>query len=254
MSIVATLAKTVLLEALRNRLVWLVGIIIAVAFGLAEFLQQVAIAESREIQAALLAALLRVAIVFITAAFVVSSMVREASDKVTELVLSLPAPRAAYFLGKFAGYALVAAVLAVLAALPLAPFAQWGGLAAWTVSLFCELLIVTAVSLFCVLSLTQVVPAFSAVAGFYLLARSMAAMQIIAGAALQTPTATDKIVNAVVKFIALLLPALDRMTQTGWLVESPPGTDVLGPILLQTAVYLVLVGSAALFDLHRKNY
>jgi hypothetical protein len=133
-------------------------------------------------------------------------------------------------------------------------FAHPGGLAIWIASLVCELLIVTAMSLFCVLSLTQVVPAFAAVAGFYLLSRSMTAMQIIAGAALHDPTLTDRVVDAIVELIALLLPALDRMTQTTWLLESPPGASALGPIAGETAVYLVLIGAAALFDLHRKNF
>jgi ABC-type transport system involved in multi-copper enzyme maturation permease subunit len=254
MPIVASLAKAVLLEAVRNRLLWLAAVVIVAAFGLAQFLNQVAITESREIQAALLAALLRVAAVFIVVTFVITSMVRESSDKVTELMMSLPAPRATYFFGKFAGYAAVALILALFCALPLVLFAHPGGLALWTASLLCELLIVTAMSLFCVLSLAQVVPAFAAVAGFYLLSRSMAAMQIIAGAALQDPTLTDRVVNAIVKLIALLLPALDRMTQTTWLLESPPGASALGPIVGETAIYLVLIGAAALFDLYRKNF
>ncbi len=254
MPIVASLAKAVLLEAVRNRLLWLAAVVIVAAFGFAQFLNQVAITESREIQAALLAALLRVAAVFIVVTFVITSMVRESSDKVTELMLSLPAPRATYFFGKFAGYAAVALILALLCALPLALFAHPGGLAIWAASLLCELLIVTAMSLFCVLSLTQVVPAFAAVAGFYLLSRSMAAMQIIAGAALQQPTLTDRVVNAIVELVALLLPALDRMTQTTWLLESAPGASTLGAIAGQTAIYLVLIGAAALFDLYRKNF
>ena len=254
MPIVASLAKAVLLEAVRNRLLWLAAVVFAVAFGLAQFLNQVAISESREIQAALLAALLRVAAVFIVAAFVITSMVRESSDKVNELLLSLPAPRSIYFFGKFAGYAAVALILALLCALPLALFTDPGGLAIWVVSLVCELLIVTAMSLFCVLTLTQVVPAFAAVAGFYLLSRSMGAMQIIAGAALQEPTLTDRVVNAIVELIALLLPALDRMTQTTWLLEPAPGASTLGAIVGQTAIYLVLIGAAALFDLYRKNF
>ncbi len=254
MPIVASLAKAVLLEAVRNRLLWLAAVVIVAAFGLAQFLNQVAITESREIQAALLAALLRVAAVFIVATFVITSMVRESSDKVTELMMSLPAPRATYFFGKFAGYAAVALILALLCALPLVLFAHPGGLALWTASLLCELLIVTAMSLFCVLSLTQVVPAFAAVAGFYLLSRSMAAMQIIAGAAPQDPTLTDRVVNAIVELIALLLPSLDRMTQSTWLLESAPGAGALGPIVGGTAIYLVLIGAAALFDLYRKNF
>lgn len=254
MRIVAALARTTLLEAVRNRLVWLAVAVVLIAFGLAQFLNQVAIAETREFQTALLAAPLRIAAVFILAVFVITSMVREAGDKVTELLLSLPAPRSTYFFGKFAGYASVAAILALLCSLPLALFAPPLGLAFWAASLLCELLIVMAMSLFCVLSLAQVVPAFAAVAGFYLLSRSMAAMQIIAGAPLHDPSLTDRIVNAVVGWIALLLPSLDSMTQTTWLLGSAPSVSVLGPVVGQTALYLVLICSAALFDLYRKNF
>lgn len=251
---IVSLARVTLLEAVRNRLLWLAAVVIVVALGLAQFLNQVAIAESREIQTALLAAPLRVAAVFMIAVFVITSMVREFNDKVTELLLSLPAPRAFYFLGKFAGYAAVALIVALLSALPLAPFANAPGLALWTASLFCELLIVAAMSLFCVLSFAQVVPAFAAVGGFYLLSRSMAAMQVIAGAPLHAATGTDRAVNVIVEMIALLLPSLDHMTQTTWLLEPLPGAGGLGGILGQTAIYLLLICSAALFDLYRRNF
>jgi len=253
MPIVASLAKLTLLEAVRNRVLWLAVAVIVVAFGLAQFLSQVGITETREIQIALVAALLRVAAAFIVAVFVITSMVRESTDKITELLLSLPTPRAAYFFGKFTGYASVAAILALVCALPLLPFAKTLGLALWTASLVCELLIVTAVSLFCVLSLAQVVTASAAVTGFYLLSRSMAAMQIIAGAPLHEQTFTDQVVGAVVALIALLLPSLDSMTQTTWLLGGAPG-NVLAAVFGQTVIYLVLICSAALFDLYRKNF
>jgi len=253
MPIVAALARATLLEAVRNRLLWLTVILVAAAFGLTQFLNQVAITETREIQAALLAAPLRVAAVFILAVFVITSMVRELGDKVTELLLSLPVPRSHYFFGKFAGFAFVAVVLALLCALPLAQFAKPSGLALWTASLVCELLIVAAMSLFCVLSLAQVLPAFAAVGGFYLLSRSMTAMQIIAGASLYDPTLTDRVVGTIVGLIGLLLPSLDGMTQTTWLLGGTFGS-VLVSVFGQTAIYLVLICSAALFDLYRKNF
>jgi ABC-type transport system involved in multi-copper enzyme maturation permease subunit len=253
MSIVVSLARATLIEAVRNRLLWLTLIVVVLAFGLAQFLSQVAIAETREIQSALIAAPLRIAAVFIVAVFVITSMVRESSDKVTELLLSLPAPRSTYFFGKFAGYASVAAIVALLCALPLVMLANLPGLALWTASLVCELLIVTAVSLFCVLTLSQVVPALAAVAGFYLLSRSMAAMQVIAAAPLHELTVGDRVVKTVVDAIAFALPAIDGMTQTVWL-HGPAAPGVSVAVFGQTAIYLVLICSAALFDLHRKNF
>ena len=252
---ISIIAVTTLLEAIRNRLLWLAFIVVGVALGLAQFLNQVTITESLQIQAALLAATLRVAAVFIVAAFIITSMVREANDKVTELMLSQPEPRSGYFLGKFCGYALVAVILAIVFTLPLALFAPTGGLIAWAVSLVCELLIVTSVSLFCVVSLTQVLSALAATAGFYFLSRSMGGMQVIAGASLTTEHSfSDAAISWIVNAIALLLPGLDRMARTDWLVDAAPGLGEIAALLGQSAVYVVLIAGAALFDLQRKNY
>ena len=255
MSFILTVAGTTVLEALRNRLAWLAAAVVGVSLALAQFLNQVAIAESLQIQLALLAALLRVAAVFIVATFVITSMVREANDKVTELLLSQPVPRSTYFLAKLAGYALVAAALAVGFALPLALFAHTPGVLIWASSLMCELMIVASVSLFCVVSLTQVLSAFAATAGFYLLSRSMAAMQIIASASVANEhTLTDAVITAVVNAIALILPGIDRMTRTDWLLGAAPGTGEALGLLGQSVLYVVLISSATLFDLHRKNF
>ena len=61
------IARYTLLEAQRNRLLWLALILVAAGLVFAQFLQQVAITESNQIQAALLAALLRVGAVFMLA-------------------------------------------------------------------------------------------------------------------------------------------------------------------------------------------
>ena len=243
-----------MIEALRTRLPWLAAIVVALALGLAQFLNQVAIIEAAQIQATLLAALLRVTAVFIVVAFVVTSMVRETGDKVTELLLSQPAPRSAYFFGKLGGYCAIASLIAVSFALPLAFFSAPGGLALWTFSLLCELTIMAALSLFCVLSLTQVVPAISAAAGFYLLSRSMATIKLIAAASLtHDPSLTDQAVSWGIAAVALLLPGLDRMTPSSWLLATPD-PSALVVVLAQTALYLPLLAGASLFDLYRKNF
>ena len=249
------IARYTLLEALRNRLLWLALILVAAGLAFTQFLQQVAITESSEIQAALLAALLRVGAVFMLASFVVTSMVREFNDKVMELVLSRPLRRSSYFLGKLAGYAAVALALALLFSLPLALFAPAARVALWSLSLACELLLVAAFALFCVLTLTQVTSALAAVAGFYLLARSIGALQIMAANPLSGgPSFGQQAVNAIVDAIAFLLPGLDRMTQTGWLIYAAPTAAEVLQLLAQTAVYAILLCAAALFDLQRKNF
>lgn len=254
MGFVITLARITVLEALRERLLWLAALVVLAGALLAQFLHQVAIAESREIQTAVLAALLRASAAFMVAIAVVSGMARESSDKVTELLLSFPVRRSRYVLGKFLGYAAVAALLALVFSVPLAFYARSVAIVPWAASLFFELLIVSVLGIFCVLTLTRTLPALAALAGFYLLARSMSAIQVIAHAARDPGSFADRAIARAVDAVALVLPALDRMTETGWLIQGAPGTGALAALAAQAALYVALIGAAALFDLYRKNF
>jgi hypothetical protein len=82
----------------------------------------------------------------------------------------------------------------------------------------------------------------------------MTAMQVIAGAPLQEPTFADRAVRIIVELIALVLPSLDHMAQTAWLLGPSPGMAVIVGVLGQTAIYLLLIGTASLFDLYRRNF
>jgi hypothetical protein len=81
----------------------------------------------------------------------------------------------------------------------------------------------------------------------------MAAMQIIAAAPLHELTFGDRAIKVVVETIAFLLPGIDGMTQTAWLLGAA-ASEASVAVFGQTAIYLVLICSAALFDLYRKNF
>jgi ABC-type transport system involved in multi-copper enzyme maturation permease subunit len=251
--VVLSIARATLLEALRSRMLWLVGVLLVVAAGSAAFLHQVTLIETARVQTAIIAALLRGCAGFLVAAFVVMSMVREYNDKVLELMLAQPWPRAVYLVGKFVGFSAAALALAVMVSLPLALFASFPRVAVWGLSLACELVILASMSLFCVITLTHVVPALAAVMGFYVLARSMAAIEIIARAAETSQAWTDRVANWLVQGVAAILPRFDLMTQSAWLVDAPPSAAAIGGVLAQAAVYAALLLTAAQFDLHRQN-
>jgi ABC-type transport system involved in multi-copper enzyme maturation permease subunit len=250
---VLPIARITLLEVVRSRLAWLIGAALLASLAIAGFLQQVAVIESREIQAAIIAALLRACAVFFVVLFVVMSVVRESNDKFFELVLSQASPRSSYLFGKFLGVAAAGAVIAVALSMPVALFAPVARVPAWTLSLFGELLIMSAVSLFCVLTFTHVLTALSAAAGFYLLARSMAAILIIAQTSEQNVLLAPRLADWFIQGVALVMPRLDQMTQTGWLIESAPDAATLAAVLAQTVIYVVLILGAALFDLYRQD-
>jgi ABC-type transport system involved in multi-copper enzyme maturation permease subunit len=252
--VIGPIARATLLEAFRSRMLWLVAVLVLLSLGLAGFLQQVAIIEAQQIQGAVLAAVLRACAAFLTAAFVTMSMVREFNDKVFELMLAQPWPRGVYLFGKFVGFSTAAAVLAVLVSLPLLPFVPVERLAPWTLSLACELVILAAMSLFCVITLTYVVPALATVLGFYVLARSIAAIQVISAGSESSVAWTDRIADWIVQAIAVLLPRFDLMTRSDWLVGAAPGLGTLAGVVGQAAGYTFLLIAAAQFDLHRQNF
>ena len=251
---IATIAFYTFLEAMRNRLVWLVVGFVVIGFGLSQFVAEIAIAESAAFQSSFLAAMLRFFAVFTLALFVITSMVRELDDKGLELVLSLPIPRFHYFLGKLLGFSMLAIMTAVLCGLVLLLHAPPHQVALWVFSLSCELLIVTALSLLCLFTLNQVTLALSAVMAFYLLARSIEAMQLMAqNPIIASDSLSQRIIEGFVDGVAFLLPDLARFTSTEWLVYHTGGWQDVAPIAGQSLVYLLLLAGAALFDLYRKN-
>ncbi|MBE3025769.1 hypothetical protein GQ37_000715 [Janthinobacterium sp. BJB1] len=248
-----TIARYTLLEALRSRLLWLFVLAACGGAGLAGFLQQLALTESAAVQTALLAAVLRLAGVFLLAAFIVTSMAREAADKGLELLLALPMPRAAYLLGKLLGYAALAGVPAVLFGLLMARFVPAAHGALWAASLLGELWIVAAFSLLCAASLQQALPALAATAGFYVLARMVGSLQLLAHGAQAGQSWPQQAMTGAVDVLALLLPRLDDFTRTEWLLYATGGWPALAGVAAQTAIYVALLASAALCDFYRRN-
>ena len=249
----ATLARLVLLEARRGGLPWLCLGCIALAVALAAFLSQVAVSESLMLQAALVAALLRAGAVFLIAAQVAGSILREMSDKALEMSLSLPVSRLAQYVGRLAGFVVCSAAIAALFSLPLLLWAPPGTVALWGLSLALECTLVAAATMFFAMVLGQLVPTIASIAGLYLLGRSMAAIQEIASGPLADTSLAHDIARGAVDATAFLLPRLDVVTRTEWLLYGPPEPQAYLGALAGLLVYAALLVAAGLFDFHRKN-
>ncbi len=250
---IGTIAFYTLLEALRNRLVWLLAAVALIGIGLSGFLNDLAVTESRQIQAALIAALSRLCAVFILATFVVTSMVREMNDKGLELILALPLPRASYLFGKLCGFGAIAVFPALLFGALMLLFAPPLQAGLWTVSLLCELWIVAGFSLLCVFTFKQIMTALSATMAFYIGARSITAFQLLGQGSVNEQSTSQSVIKWVFELIGAILPRLDEFTRTEWLVYHSGALASLPPILLQSAIFMMLIAGAALFDLYRKN-
>ena len=248
-----TIARYTVVEALRSGLPWLASAGMLAILGLASFLSRVAIADSAALQVSAAGALLRAGAVFLIAAHVVASVTREANDKSLELALVLPVSRSSYYIGKLAGFACAGALLATFYCLPLLLWAKPGDIAAWWLSLVLETGFVAAAALFLASAMAQAVAALAAVAGLYLLGRSISAFQTIAGA----PQAGDSFSAVAVRWfvdaLALLLPRLDAATRSDWLLYGAPAGGEFAAAALGLGLYILLLAAAGLFDISRRN-
>ena len=248
------IARYTLLEAWRNRFLLTTVLIVGVVVISSIFIRQLAIVESARVQLAFLSATLRMASVFIVGLYVLQGLLREFQDKVLELVLSLDLPRWSYLLGKYGGFLVLCVACSLISAVPLITLADPTAVLAWTFTLSLELSLVAAAALFCMTTFTQLLPAASFVLAFYLLARSVAAIQLMSTSTLLTPGPATQFSGLLADFLALLLPRLDAFTQTAWLIDPRAQPYCLAHAGLQTAIYVVLLLAAAMFDLQRKNF
>ena len=249
----ATIAKYTLLEALRDRFFLLIIAANIVFFGLSLFVAELAISEARETRAALLAAAVRLFSVFALSLFVISAMLREFNDKGLELILSQPLARSSWYFGKLLGCAIVALSIAGAGSLALFFFSAPGALLPWAFSLFCELLIIVCLSLLALISFNSVTLSFCAVSAFYLLARSIEAIQLISAAPIMASGSISHQFMALgLDAIAWLLPNLNRFTRTEWLVYGADSAQTL-KLMAETLIYCALLSGVALFDLYRKE-
>ncbi len=248
-----TIARYTLIEALRSKVLWLALLLAVLGFGFSLFLQQISVTESRQIQSGTLAMTYRLGAIFILCSFVVSGMLRDYHDKSLEFFLAMPMSRASYCFGRLAGYAACSLILAMLLCIPLLWSNAAGTVLLWGVSLFLELALMGSVSFFFAVTLTQAPFALAAVFGFYLLARAMGTLILIVNGPLAGHDLPQRIGSMALSAIGFLLPRLDEFTRTAWLVYPGSGWHELLSVAIQTAIYSILVSSAALFDFYRRE-
>lgn len=234
------------LETLRARSLAWAAAGLATLFAVSLFLREIALTDGLRLQTTFLAATSRLLCSFTVAAVIIGGVVREFNEQGQLLLLSLPLGRARYLLGKFLGFALVALLLALVAGMIVALAAEPGPTALWTLALAMELLVVTAMGVFAAFGLRQLVPALLATLGFYVLARGIGGMQLLAHAAGATPGWVGGLANG----LALLLPDLSAFASSARLLGEGPG---LAPVAVQTCLYCALLLSAAVADVARRD-
>lgn len=252
---ILAISSYTLLEARRTRLPLLLAVALALMLALGFFVSELAVIESARLRVSLYAAGARFAAVFIVSAHVLGSITREFNDKGIDALLALDLPRSHYILGKLGGFLAIAVLVAVITCLPLVIQAPLPAVLQWGAALALELSVVVAFSLFCVIAFGQFIPAAALVLAFYLLARSLTAIQLISAHPLGAAgTLSHAVGRWMVDTLALVMPALDRWPQTAWLIDAPAPWSSFVLLLTQAVLYVVLLAGAAMVDFQRRNF
>ena len=251
---ILTISRYTVIELLRNRLLLLSFLVIAISFSLVEFIGDLTITEHRVTQVAILAAFLRMSAVVIITLFVVSSTVRELHDKTLEMILAMPIHRGSYYLGKLMGYFYIAALVSVIFAVLLLVYADPEMVFIWAISLFLELVLVVALSLVMLFTFNQVPSALTGVFIIYGASRIVTSIFLMAKYPIIAHSSmAQQFMDGFIELLTWILPDLHRYTQTEWLAYNTAEWAMLIPLLGQTIIYLIFLSFIALFDFYRKN-
>lgn len=268
------LISYILTAAARDKLILTLLLMIATGAGVAIFLGSSAVTEKDSFALVLGASGLRFLNVFGIVLFACFYVRRSFETKEVEFLLSRPISRLTFLFSHAAAFMLLALVIAVLIAGAVFFLGRPnpGGLFAWALSIAAEGMIMANVSLFFSMVLASAAGAALATFGFYILSRLIGTLIGIASVA--PDNAIFAVLNKIMDLVSIVIPRLDIMGQTGWLVYGVEGSggigflrdtgpyahgmmDMLGMpgfITAQAVIFIGLILSASAVDFSRRQF
>jgi len=248
-----TVMVDTLREAVRGRWIWMSVLGALCVAGIGAFARSLALTEEHALALSFAAPVARLLAVLIVTLSAVVSVSREQSDRTLLLALAAPMSRPLWVAGKSLGLVVLAGATACILALPVLAFdAPPAAMAVWTITLALELAVMASASLAITLVLTQVPPAVCAVLAFYVLARDLHVVQLLAQRAQDYSELGPA--GLVVQAVSLLFPRLDLFARTDWLLGAPASGHALTMVAAQAAVYVLLALTVAALDLRRAQF
>ena len=248
------LVSYVLLAALRDRLIPALLSMLIVAASLSFIIGSAAVVESGQFALVYASGTLRFVGVFGLVLFVVFHMRRSFENRDVDYLLSRPIGRTSFVVSHAAAFSVLAIAMGIavtLAVMGATPHSRYPALMLWGTSVVAEYLIMVNVALFFSMVLTTATTGVLATLALYGLARIMGELLGILAKDISSHWMYE--LGRSVKVIGLIVPRLDLMGQTSWLIYGDQ-TIGYGFIAVQVVVYIGLVLSATVVDLKRRQF
>lgn len=251
------LVKYVVIGALRDKLILSLFLLLLVSLSMALFFGSSAIVEQDQFTLIFASGGLRFASVLGLVLFVVFFMRRSFDTKDIEFVLSRPVSRISFILSYACGFSIIALLFGISvfgAVLAVSPHLIDTGHFLWGASVILEFIIMANVALFFSMILSSSAGAALACFGFYILSRMMGQILGIIQSGLTGETTQSHMLESGMFLVSILMPRLDLMGQTSWLLYGLSEYFWYGYTLIQTVLFVALILLAAIWDLLKRQF
>lgn len=249
------LVNYIVKAAIRDRLLLGLAFLLVMAASLSVFMGSAAVTEQDQFAAVFAAGSIRLMNAIGLTLFIVFFIRRCFEMRDIEFMLSRPIGRLKLVLSYSAGFSVIAVALGLVSGIciiALSPHLYSDGHLLWTLSLIVENIIVVNVALFFSMILSSAASCAFACLGYYILARMSAELLgVVEGG--KNLFNSDVLEFGLQGISMLILPRLDLLTQTSWLIYGTEGIG-LGFILMQGVFYTGVVLSAALLDMRYRQF
>lgn len=257
----SVLIKYILMAAMRDRLVWGIAALFLCMTCLAFFSASVAIVEQGQFVVTYMAGGLRVIALLGLILFTIFFVRRSFDSRDVEFLLTRPVSRSVFVVSHVLAFSLLAigagAMIALLVGAVASQYASLASFGLWAFGVTFELMIVVATAFFFSMVLGSPVSAGLATFGFYILARLMGQVLSIFHHAAHPDSMSDYLnlgAGYIAQVIAVVVPRLDLMAQTSWLIYGGGALTDWMLIVAQGLVFIILITVAAIIDLRRKQF
>lgn len=248
------LIQYVLTAALRDKLIASLIVMFVLGASLSVFFGSSAISEQDQFALVFAGSAIRLSGVMGLVLFVVFFIRRSFDSKDVEFLLSRPVGRVEYLLSYAAAFSLIGILTAFAQGLSmyiLGPHLFSDGTVLWIFSLMVENIIIMNVALFFAMFFSSAATGAMATFAFYVLGRMMGQLLGIIDA---HKDSGSEAMEFTMQVVSVLMPRLDLLGQSGWLIYGPDTGINYIFVFVQGAVFVGLVLSAAILDLVKRQF
>jgi ABC-type transport system involved in multi-copper enzyme maturation permease subunit len=245
-----------MLGIVNLRLFVLIFILVIVAVLLSSFVTELAIINSQQIAAAVLADFLRYSLVFLALLLVTTSVADDFEFKQFERLLTMPVSRWQYIAAQFLTIACIALILTLPVLLVIALASSIEVALYWSAALWLEILLVGLVGLLAILSLEKVPQAVFFSVAVYLLAKlsGLISQMLAESVYLSDGGTANRFAELVFSGILHVIPRLDAFAQNNVFFEPHGFSAMLLAQLGTVSIYSLFLLAVCLIDFYRKEF